>query len=116
MGGSAMSTLAEAIDRAHRSVNPLAFWQDWYRQELEHVFRRSWMFVAHDSLIPNNSDYVASYMAEDPVIVQRGRDGKIRVHRNPVNGYRLFDRSDLERLLQKIDKSAKADRYRGSAP
>ncbi len=36
-------------------------------------------------------------------------DGKIRVHRNPVNGYRLFARSDLERLLQKIDQSAKAE-------
>src|SRR5262249_52602672 len=29
-----------------------------------------------------NGDYVASYMAEDPVIVQRGRDGKIRVYLN----------------------------------
>jgi len=77
-----MSTLEEAISRAHRSVNPLAFSRDWYRHELERVFRRSWMFVAHDSLIPRNSDYVASYMAEDPVIVQRGRDGKIRLYLN----------------------------------
>jgi phenylpropionate dioxygenase-like ring-hydroxylating dioxygenase large terminal subunit len=77
-----MSTLAEAIGRADRSVDPLAFSRDWYRRELERVFRRSWMFVAHESLIPNNSDYVASYMAEDPVIVQRGRDGKIRIYLN----------------------------------
>ena len=77
-----MSTLDEAIGQAHRSVNPLAFSRDWYRRELERVFRRSWIFVAHDSLIPSNSDYVVSYMAEDPVIVQRGRDGKIRVYLN----------------------------------
>lgn len=77
-----MSTLEQAIGRSHRSVSPLAFSQDWYRQELERVFRRSWMFVAHESLISNNGDYVASYMAEDPVIVQRGRDGKIRVYLN----------------------------------
>lgn len=37
-------------------------------------------------------------------------EGKIRVRRNPVNSYRLFARSDLELLLQKIDMSAKADR------
>lgn len=27
--------------------------------------------------------------------------GDIPMHRNPVNGYRLFKRSDLERLLRK---------------
>jgi excisionase family DNA binding protein len=34
-------------------------------------------------------------------------DGKIRVHRNPVNGYRLFARPDLEDLLDEIHRSAK---------
>jgi excisionase family DNA binding protein len=29
------------------------------------------------------------------------RDGKIRMQRNPANGYRLFRRSDLERFLSK---------------
>jgi len=77
-----MTTLEQAIGRPNRSVDPLAFSRDWYPQELERVFRRSWMFVAHESLIPNSGDYVASYMAEDPVIVQRGRDGKIRVYLN----------------------------------
>jgi len=28
-----------------------------------------------------------------------GKQGKIKVHRNPVNGYRLFKRSDLEAVL-----------------
>jgi len=36
------------------------------------------------------------------------RDGKIPVRRNPVNGYRLFARSDLERLLRKIERSVNA--------
>lgn len=28
-----------------------------------------------------------------------GRDGKIPMHRNPVNGYRLFKQADLQMLL-----------------
>lgn len=31
--------------------------------------------------------------------------GKIPVTRNPANGYRLFRRSDLERLLREISES-----------
>ena len=31
--------------------------------------------------------------------------GKIPVHRNPANGYRLFKRSDLERFLRSVEAS-----------
>ena len=34
-------------------------------------------------------------------------DGKIPMHRNPANGYRLFKRSDLERFLTQIEKQNK---------
>lgn len=36
------------------------------------------------------------------------KQGKLRVHRHPVNGYRLFKKSDLERLLKKIEESGNA--------
>jgi excisionase family DNA binding protein len=31
--------------------------------------------------------------------------GKIPVHRNPANGYRLFRRRDLERFLAKVART-----------
>ena len=34
-----------------------------------------------------------------------GKQGKIKVHRNPVNGYRLFKRSDLEAVLIALKRS-----------
>ena len=34
------------------------------------------------------------------------RDGRVPVHRNPINGYRLYNKSDLERLLRRINRSA----------
>ena len=36
-----------------------------------------------------------------------GESGKIPMHRNPANGYRLFRRTDLGRFLDKVAKSAR---------
>ena len=38
--------------------------------------------------------------------------GKVPVTRNPVNGYRLFRRPDLEQLLQEISESFDKRRHR----
>lgn len=35
------------------------------------------------------------------------RDGKIPTRRHPMNGYRLYRRSDLEIILRKIERSEK---------
>ncbi len=34
-----------------------------------------------------------------------GRDGKVPMHRNPINGYRLFKTDDLRQLLNEIEGS-----------
>ena len=34
-----------------------------------------------------------------------GASGKIREHRNPMNGYRLYSRAELDRLLDRIEES-----------
>ncbi len=35
-----------------------------------------------------------------------GATGKIPEHRHPANGYRLYKRSDLERVIRQIEASA----------
>lgn len=35
------------------------------------------------------------------------REGKIPAYRNPINGYRLFKKSDLEALLRKVARSSR---------
>lgn len=34
-----------------------------------------------------------------------GAAGKIREHRHPINGYRLYAQADLDRVLRDIDRS-----------
>ena len=77
-----MGAASEAIDRKQGTISPAVFSEELYERELERVFGRSWLLVGHDSLIPNNGDYFASFMGEDPVIVQRDTTGKIRVYLN----------------------------------
>ena len=53
-----------------------------YRQELERVFARAWLFIGHESQIPKPGDYLTSSMGEESVILCRDRAGKIRVFLN----------------------------------
>lgn len=50
-----------------------------YDMEMKHIFSKSWLYVGHESEIPNNNDFVTRYMGELPVIVTRSESGSIEV-------------------------------------
>jgi phenylpropionate dioxygenase-like ring-hydroxylating dioxygenase large terminal subunit len=53
--------------------------EDFYQFELDTLWRRSWVCVGHSTQIPNPGDFVPLTLAGDPLIMVRGRDGRINV-------------------------------------
>lgn len=56
--------------------------QEIYQEELKQVFARSWLFLAHDSMIAKAGDFIQNYMGEDPVVVVRQKDGSVKAFLN----------------------------------
>jgi phenylpropionate dioxygenase-like ring-hydroxylating dioxygenase large terminal subunit len=72
--------------------------EDLYREELEKVFRRTWLYVGHESQVPGAGDYLVNSMGEEEVVVLRDQKAKLRVFKNwcPHRGNKvcLFDRGN----------------------
>ncbi|MEV0630669.1 aromatic ring-hydroxylating dioxygenase subunit alpha [Nonomuraea wenchangensis] len=56
--------------------------EELFRAEMERVFTRVWVFVAHESEIPGAGDFVQRRIGVDPVIVTRDGEGDIHVLSN----------------------------------
>mgnify|MGYP003346523039 CR=1 FL=1 len=66
-------------DQVHRDVyvSPEVF-----KLEMKHLWRNTWIYVGHDSQVPNVGDYVSTTLATQPVILVRSEDQKVRVLMN----------------------------------
>lgn len=53
-----------------------------FELEKETIFKKSWIFLAHESEIPNPGDYVLRHICDDGLIVVRDENEKVRVLSN----------------------------------
>jgi len=63
-------------DRVHTSLynDPEIF-----AAEMERIFYRTWVWVAHESEVPEPGDFLTTSVGRQPVIVNRDRGGAVRV-------------------------------------
>jgi nitrite reductase/ring-hydroxylating ferredoxin subunit len=80
--------LDRILDRVESSLNddlvPVEIFNDAevFRAEVDRIFTNTWVFVAHESELPNVGDFVQRRIGLDPVIVTRDGEGGINVLSN----------------------------------
>lgn len=62
-------------DRVHRSIYTDAA---IFEREMTHIFGAVWVYLAHESQIPRNDDFIAARLGLRPLIVTRDSAGQIR--------------------------------------
>ena len=62
------------IFRCHRSMftDPAFF-----ELEMKHIFEGNWIYMAHESQIPEPGDYYTLTMGRTPVVITRDKDGEL---------------------------------------
>lgn len=83
---------SELVDAEAGVIDRRIFWeQDLYELELERIFARCWIFVAHESQVPDPGDFIQAWMGQDQVLVVRQRDRSINAFLNscPHRGNRV---------------------------
>lgn len=65
--------------RLHRS----AFTDEaLFELEMKHIFEGNWIYLAHESQIPNNNDYYTTHIGRQPVVIARNRQGQLNAFIN----------------------------------
>ncbi|MCW8173579.1 hypothetical protein D8S78_23220 [Natrialba swarupiae] len=79
------SSRVERILDTHREALqdgqlPMTVYNDEiFETELHRIFGQCWMFIGHETEVPEPGDYAKRYIGKDPFIFIRGEDGQIRV-------------------------------------
>ena len=65
--------------RVHRS----AFTDEGlFELEMKHIFEGNWIYLAHESQVPNNNDYYTTHIGRQPVFIARNRQGELNAFIN----------------------------------
>ena len=50
---------------------------DIFELEMKYIFEGNWIYLAHESQLPNNGDYLTIYMGRQPVVLTRDKNGEL---------------------------------------
>jgi phenylpropionate dioxygenase-like ring-hydroxylating dioxygenase large terminal subunit len=74
---------------------------EFYKREIDRMFRKVWNFIGREDEIPNPGDYLALELFEEPFVILRGKEGKLRAFANTCRhrGTRLLQGSGNCRVI-----------------
>ena len=78
-----VTNYSHLVNLKDRTVSPEVFTNpDIYLIEQEKIFRRCWIFVGHESQVREPGAFLTTTIGEEPVIVVKDHDGKVKVFFN----------------------------------
>jgi benzoate/toluate 1,2-dioxygenase subunit alpha len=51
---------------------------DLFDLEMKHIFEGNWVYLAHESQLPNNNDYYTTWIGRQPIVITRDKSGELR--------------------------------------
>ena len=78
----AASVLANAVvedgdSGVYRANRRIFTDEDIFELEMKHIFEGNWVYLAHETQIPNPGDYFTTYIGRQPVVITRDRGGQL---------------------------------------
>ncbi len=78
----AASVLADAVIEdgdagVYRANRRIFTDEDIFELEMKHIFEGNWVYLAHETQVPNPGDYFTTYIGRQPVVITRDRGGKL---------------------------------------
>jgi benzoate/toluate 1,2-dioxygenase subunit alpha len=55
---------------------------DLFELEMKYIFEGNWIYLAHESQIPNKNDYYTTVIGRQPIFIARNRDGELNAFIN----------------------------------
>jgi benzoate/toluate 1,2-dioxygenase alpha subunit len=53
-----------------------------FELEMKYIFEGNWIYLAHETQIPNKNDYLTGYMGRTPIFIARNRNGELNAFVN----------------------------------
>ena len=53
-----------------------------FELEMKHIFEGNWIYLAHESQVPNNNDYFTTMIGRQPIIIARDKEGQLNAFIN----------------------------------
>ena len=50
---------------------------DLFELEMKHIFESNWVYLAHESQVPNNNDYYTTWIGRQPIVITRDKNGEL---------------------------------------
>ena len=72
----------DPVKHLHRLDRSVFTDKELFELELKYIFEGNWVYLAHESQIPNINDYLTVYIGRQPVVITRSKDGKLNALAN----------------------------------